>query len=107
MNRLKTFPIVCFIYSAVLWVFDLLIVTILSKLLSMNLSISGLLFLEGGLLLAIGGLVEASSSASYSKFRELMFKTPAWTPEYHRGSQNKALEIIVTGIIIIILSIIS
>jgi len=61
--------------------------------------------MEGGIILTFGGFVEMSSSPPFAKFKEFMYKTPAWTPEYHKKNQKKALEIIVTGIIIIILSI--
>ena len=81
-----------------------LVVFLSLRFLSANL-LSDTLFLEGGSFVAIGGILEALSSANVSKVKEDLFRQAAWTPERHKEAQYRAAKIIATGMLLILLAV--
>ena len=63
---------------------------------------STLLFIESGIFLLVGGAVEMTSPASFSKVREQIFRTKSsWAPEDHRKGERSALRYILIGVLLL------
>jgi hypothetical protein len=87
----------CLIYSLVIALVDFLVVLVFTRELSqLSYWVSFVLLIEGGLGLALGGIV-ASYSPVVSKFGEMVFRSEPWSKVRQKEAEKQGQILIVAG----------
>lgn len=105
LKKIRPFILFAFKINGIILAINLLILAVILLIWGKSIEnldptsiIDNLLFLEAGLALLVGGATEVTSTASFSRIRETIFRTKEnWTSETYRKGRQRALQYILIG----------